>query len=931
MHTLEIKNQSIFLEPPLENARMNWLKEFSLWTGIIASLSKVKVFAYAGENSGPNLTYSNLLERVNPELLKAVYMHIEEMFANASLYVGKWLKYQSLWDLQATPFFDDLGDDLELWCSTLAEVKSERSTFDTTKSFHVLQSITIHFGDVQTKVNSIYDQWQRDLLQQFSFVLRSSMSSLNNLLVESRIALETSASLATKDMVDLIVKIKVFSQKAVLWANQLKKCHESQRLLERQRFQFPNDWLFYEQVSGEHSAFQEILNTKNLTVSEQRPTLELRINQENDLLESQISAFLQEWAEGKPVSGDFMPTSALSELSRFQKNATALYFKFKQIEEAKVAIDLSGATVDPFKVVFEELNDLQFVWTNLLEVWTAFESIKSILWLSEKCWDVKAQLDSLLKALNQMSNKIRQYVAYQTLLEKVVSTCKIHSACLALKSEALRERHWIRILSAAKMEISPNSLTVDIVWNSSGFRANEKTIEEIIFSAQGEMSLEAFLKQVKLFWDGCNFEFVNFQNKCRLVKGWDDLFNKCQDHLSALSSMKNSVHFKAFKSQALLLESSLSRLYSLLDVWVKVQRQWVYLQGIFNDNQEMRLILPMESSRFASVDGEFMAVLRKVYKTPLVIDAVSIPNILTTMERLNDLLYGIQKSLGEYLERERLNFARFYFIADEDLLEILGNSKDVSRIEPHLKKMFSAIHGFLLSAEGTEVVGVVSKEGERIQFKNPISTKPRVYIWLLQVENEVKKSLQDYLKFAVQDPRMRYLENLANPDATLALVADLPCQILILASQIHWTEILELSLSSGVALNTLQVNASDFIALLAELVVRSIDRFSRGKIEALITELVHQRDVIRKLIDFKVASNNDFLWLSHLRIYYAKEDVLVKMGKSSFKYGFEYLGIQDRLVQTPLTDRCYLTLTQALYNKLGGSPFGPAGNSIFNL
>lgn len=100
-------------------------------------------------------------------------------------------------------------------------------------------------------------------------------------------------------------------------------------------------------------------------------------------------------------------------------------------------------------------------------------------------------------------------------------------------------------------------------------------------------------------------------------------------------------------------------------------------RGIFSGSADIKHLLPVESQRFNNINAEFLTVMKKVFKSPFILDVLNIQGVQKSLERLADLLSKIQKALGEYLERERSAFPRFYFVGDEDLLEIIGNSKDV--------------------------------------------------------------------------------------------------------------------------------------------------------------------------------------------------------------------------------------------------------------
>ena len=402
--------------------------------------------------------------------------------------------------------------------------------------------------------------------------------------------------------------------------------------------------------------------------------------------------------------------------------------------------------------------------------------------------------------------------------------------------------------------------------------------------------------------------------------------------------MKFSPYYKVFEEDATHWEDRLNRVHVTFDIWIDVQRQWVYLEGIFAGNADIKQLLPVESSRFQNINSEFLSLMKKVSKSPYVMDVLNIPNLQKSLERLADLLSKIQKALGEYLERERAGFPRFYFVGDEDLLELIGNSRDVVRVQKHFRKMFAGLHSLRLSEDMSTIIGISSKEGEAISLRKPISfaRNPKINDWLSALEQEMKQSLAILTAEAVQEFSLLF-KVAFDRTQFVSFLDRYPAQVVLLATQVVWTQSVEECLSPkdrpSQLLQGVQDQLQHVLGSLAETVLLDLEVIQRKKCEHLITEMVHQRDVVTGLLRHSVASAEDFHWLYQMRFYHIADgdivdNLVVRMADATFQYGYEYLGVGERLVQTPLTDRCFLTLTQALSQRLGGSPFGPAGTGM---
>jgi dynein heavy chain len=493
-----------------------------------------------------------------------------------------------------------------------------------------------------------------------------------------------------------------------------------------------------------------------------------------------------------------------------------------------------------------------------------------------------------------------------------------------LRNQSLKPRHWDRIQESIGTQlVKDDAFTLSKLFELHIFDFKD-IISQISAQASSEATVEEMLLKVSSSWSETDFTVLPYRDykDVYILGGVEDIQTQLEDSLVMVATIKGSRFIGPIKSDVERWDKQLALFSETLEAWLNCQRNWLYLEAIFTAPDIQRQ-LPDESKMFTQVDRSWKEIMRKTARNPNAIKIGTTPGLYETLQQNNSLLEKIQKCLEDYLESKRLLFPRFYFLSNDELLDILAQTRNPQAVQPHLSKCFDGIKSLEFSNEpkSIDVVAMLSPEGERIAFPKILKARGNVEAWLSQVEEAMFTTVRKATKFGLSEfeerSRSRWLLEHSG-------------QTILNVTQIAWSRDVTECLKSANPVQSLTAFKQKCVSNLgqiATLVRGSLPPLQRAILSSLITLEVHSRDIVQDLINARVSSMTDFEWMKQMRYYWDAEadNLTVRMTSTTFNYGNEYLGCSSRLVITPLTDRCYLTLTSAMALNLGGSPVGPAG------
>ncbi|CAK7310997.1 Dynein axonemal heavy chain 6 [Vulpes lagopus] len=566
---------------------------------------------------------------------------------------------------------------------------------------------------------------------------------------------------------------------------------------------------------------------------------------------------------------------------------------FEEIQSHMHSLNMEEIT----QLVLGEVSDIEYDLTLRKLLWEAQEEWRTLFWEWRNATFHSIDIESVQRSVSKWMHKITVLEKglpkndIVTHLKQSVTEFKQELPILmALGNPCLKPRHW-----EALQEIIGKSVSLDKNCTVENLQAlkmfqYENEIKEISTSATNEAALEKLLFKIIDQWNTTPLHLVVHQSdtlSILIISSIDDILAQLEESQMILTTVKGSSSLGPIRDLVDEWDQNLTLFSYTLKEWMNCQRNWLYLEPIFHSTEIQRQ-LPEEAKLFSQVISMWREIMLKIQNKLDALRITTSAGVLEILQNCNTCLDYIMKSLEvfDYLEIKRMIFPRFYFLSNAELLDILADSRNPGSLQ------------------------------------GKIRVRSAVEQWLINVEKSMFDVLKKFVSQGVEDWSCQTFSE---------WVVSHPGQVVLTVSQImFYNDCIKSFVSSHSRAELEKVHAG-MIGHLEEtaalVVLDTSNTRTKAVLTALLTLCVHCRDIARDLLLKGVSGVGDFEWTRHLQYKWNDKQKLcyVSQGDASFTYGYEYLGCTPRLVITPLTNRCWLTLTGALLLNLGGCPTGPAG------
>ena len=874
---------------------------------------------------------------------------VQSLRDRVNSYLSKLDKYAWLWREDADSSYKEFTqtnpsiEDYEAQLQFFMKVEQEISEIEDT---HVIGALHLNTVDMKTQMQQLAEQWKVRYSDNLHKMAKSKMSELSE--YSKKGFTKLSRSVDNLDSLKFVMETlqEIRDKEATIEAD-IAPIMQMYAMLENY---LPSEYMDREEMDQKsvlRSNWKKLVNRAEEVkdeISSVQVDFKKQLVHDVRQFKKDVENFRQDYEKNGPMVSGISPQDAMDRLKRYEGEYDILARKKELYQSGEQLFALPITEYPDLENTKKELNLLNKLYGLYRDVMNKMNEYKTILWseVVDNIDQMSSEMEGFAARCKKMPKRLRDWEAFLDLKAKIEDFQSILPVLYELSKDSIKQRHWdeIRELTGHELHVEDTEFKMqDLI--DANLVEHKDDIEEICDAADKQLDIEQKLLEIQEKWSQEPLAFGEWKSRgVPILQRVPLIVEDLEEAQMNLQTMLTMRHVTPFKEEAQDLLKLLSDTSDTLELWQKVQMLWCSLESVFLGG-DIAKQMPREASRFQKVDKEWVKLMSAASKTVIVTQACESEVLRQSLPNMYDELERCQKSLEGYLEQKRSLFPRFYFVSNPVLLNILSQGSDPMAIQEYYEKIFDAITRVEHDKKDKSlIVGMLSREGsteEKMELQNPVKAQGNIENWLTDLLNEMKRTMKE----ACDECAAGITSIKDNLDALRGFVDGSCGQYALLGLQLLYTATVEEALKQGPKkMREAEHKTVDVLGRLISWCLQDLgSKMNRTKIESLVTIQVHQRDVLHDLVQFggrskKPLGVDNFEWLKQIRFYWRPEEsdevssdgaCVVSVTDVEFNYQYEYLGCKERLVITPLTDRCYITLAQALGMHYGGSPAGPAG------